>query len=85
MDSAPHFIRLKYPAPCDRCEGTIQAGEWAAVVFCEENGTAQFYHKTCPTAGACVENSKPGKPGLFSRALRRRSKRGAITLAPCLA
>ena len=31
MDSEPHFIRLKYPAPCDRCGGAIQAGEWAAV------------------------------------------------------
>ena len=83
MDSKPHFIRLKYPAPCDRCGGAIQAGEWAAVVFCEENGTAQFYHKNCPTAGACVTAAKPKKPGLLSRALRRRPRSGALSLATC--
>ena len=82
MDSKPHFIRLKYPAPCDRCGGTIRAGEWAAVIFCEENGTATFTHKTCPTAGACVTAPRPRKPGLLSRALRLRPKPGALTLCP---
>ena len=85
MDSGPHFIRLKDPAPCDRCGGTIRTGEWAAVVFCEENGTATFTHKNCPTAPAAVTDVRPKKPGLLSRALRRHPRPGALTLAPCLA
>lgn len=91
MDSGPHFIRLKYPAPCDRCGGTIRTGEWAAVVFCEENGTATFTHRNCPTAHAVVTEPRPRRPGLLSRALGLHAKPGAREclaspcLTPCLA
>lgn len=91
MDSAPHLLRLRYAAPCDRCGGTIFPGEWAQVVFCEENGTAQFLHKTCPGAHATVESPRPKRPGLLSRALGlhpKRDERACLAgpgFAPCLA
>ena len=84
MRSAPVLLRLKYSAPCDRCGGTIHEGERAIVILDEEAGTATFTHEKCPTAGACVTNARPKKPGLLSRALRLRG-RPSLTLASCLA
>ena len=82
MRSAPVLLRLRHPAPCDRCGGTIREGERAAVVFDEEAGTASFTHETCPTAGACVTRAGPWRPGLLPRAPRRRAPYPALANCP---
>ena len=80
MPSAPHSVRLRLPKTCDRCGGPIAAGEWAQMVFVEENGSAQFYHRVCPGANATVEAPRPRTPGFFRRALGLHG-RPALTFA----
>ena len=69
MPDAPRLIRLHLPKTCESCGGTIAAGEWARMVFVEENGTARFYHRVCPGAGATVERPGQRMPGFLRRAL----------------
>ncbi len=83
MPDEPRLIRLHLPKTCQNCGGEIAAGEWARMVFCEESGTARFYHRACPGAAATVERPKPRMPGFLRRALGLRG-RPAITLATCL-
>ena len=80
MPDAPHLVRLRLPKTCERCSGPIAAGEWAQMVFVEENGSAEFYHRTCPGAPAAVEAPRPRMPGFLKRALGLRG-RPAIALA----
>ena len=84
MPDAPPLVRLRLPKTCERCGGPIAAGEWAQMVFVEENGSAQFFHRTCPGAPATVEAPRPRMPGFLRRALGLRG-RPAITLATTLA